>query len=240
MGLRLRRVPVGQSLSNNTTQSEVGARLIVNSDRNTVTVAEVELRQIPVQVLLADVVERPDDAALQDAEVAFDGVAVDVAANVLIRAMVNHAVRSELLADMVVTARRVRHEIGSAVSVLVQDRAQRLSADVGDMVGAGTTATLNQRMHDLLAHAADLRLLGPLGLVLVLLFAADVGRIGLKGRAFSAHRRQVANAHGFADTVGKEPSGLVLDLKGAVQLVGRDTLLATANEVDRLKPLVER
>jgi hypothetical protein len=45
-------------------------------------VAEIELRQIPLQVGLADVLIDPIEAALQDREVAFDGIGVHIAAHV--------------------------------------------------------------------------------------------------------------------------------------------------------------
>src|SRR5690606_20165416 len=47
-------------------------------------------------------------------------------------------------------------------------------------------------------------------------------------------------AHGLADAVCHEPSGLVGDLKRAVYLMRAETLLAGAQQVDRLKPLVQR
>jgi hypothetical protein len=66
-------------------------------------------------------------------------------------------------------------------------RAQRLSADVGDMMRAGLAVALNQRMDNLLAHAADL--LGiALVKVLVGFLAADIGRIGFHDLAVTAER----------------------------------------------------
>ena len=66
--------------------------------------------------------------------------------------------------------------------------------------------------------------------VLVAFFlAADIGLVGLDDLAFAAHRAQVAFAHGFADTVGHEPSRLVGDAEHAVQLVRAHALLGRAH-----------
>lgn len=48
-----------------------------------------------------------------------------------------------------------------------------------------------------------------------------------------------ALAHGFADTVAKEPSGFERDFQNAVKLGGRNALLAAADQVDCLQPLVQ-
>ena len=46
--------------------------------------------------------------------------------------------------------------------------------------------------------------------------------------------------HGEADTMAKEPSGLVGHFQGAVHLMGADALLAAAHQVHGLQPLVKR
>src|SRR5207248_8490669 len=72
------------------------------------------------------------------------------------------------------------------------------------------------------------------------LFPADVSLINLDSAAASAEWREITFAHRLADTVGKEPSRFVGDFENAMQLVGRDTILAARHEVDGLKHLMER
>jgi hypothetical protein len=50
--------------------------LIVHAQRNAIRIAEVKLGQVAVQVGFADVLIDANQAALQDAEIALDGVRV--------------------------------------------------------------------------------------------------------------------------------------------------------------------
>jgi hypothetical protein len=67
---------IGEPLSDNTLDDLVGTRRIVNAKRNPLVVAEIELGEIAVQVLLADMVIGADDAAPQDREIALDRIGV--------------------------------------------------------------------------------------------------------------------------------------------------------------------
>ena len=58
------RRSTGESLPDNTTQREIGALHVVNAECNPLVVGEIELAQIPLQVLLADVMTDAADAAL--------------------------------------------------------------------------------------------------------------------------------------------------------------------------------
>lgn len=58
--------------------------------------------------------------------------------------------------------------------------------------------------------------------------------IDFNDAATAAEGRQVAVAHGLADTMGEKPRGFVGGLKRAVQLVGRNALLAAGHQIDRL------
>jgi hypothetical protein len=57
-----------------------------------IIVPELELRNVKMQVFLANVVECTDDAALEDAPKAFDGLGMHRADNVLVFGIVNGAV----------------------------------------------------------------------------------------------------------------------------------------------------
>ena len=77
---------VSEALADDTFQRLLGSLPIVEAVRGTVRVAEIELGEIAVQMLLrAMLVDAPHapHAPVEDAEIAFDGVGVDEAANVL-------------------------------------------------------------------------------------------------------------------------------------------------------------
>jgi hypothetical protein len=73
---------VGQSPFDGAFHSKLSSHHIVNAQPDPMRVAEIGLREIPLQVGLADVLIDPIEAALQDREVAFDGIGVHIAAHV--------------------------------------------------------------------------------------------------------------------------------------------------------------
>lgn len=75
----LTRLPVHQALALRAFDRSNGAFNIAAAERNPVIVAEVELRQIPMQVLLAAVLIDAIHAAFEDREVAFDRIGGHVA-----------------------------------------------------------------------------------------------------------------------------------------------------------------
>src|SRR5262249_31185371 len=68
---------------------------------------------------------------------------------------------------------------------------------------------------------------------------ADNSFVDLDHLAAVAHRPEAPSAHGLADTVGHEPSGLIAHAKRPMQLVGAYALLAGAHEVEGLEPFME-
>jgi hypothetical protein len=68
------------------------------------------------------------------------------------------------------------------------------------------------------------------------IFAANEGFIDFDDTASTAHRREYAGAHSLADTVGKEPRGFHAARKHPLNLIGRDSFLASAHKVNDLKP----
>ena len=58
-----------------------------------IVIAELKLRDVQRQILVADLVERADDAALEDRPEAFNRVRVDRADDVLLVAVIDDAVR---------------------------------------------------------------------------------------------------------------------------------------------------
>jgi hypothetical protein len=87
--------PVGQALALDAAKRAIGAGRVRDAAS---VVAEIELADVALQVLGADVVIHAEDAALQDREVALDGVGMpEAAAHVFIDRMVDRAMPGELL-----------------------------------------------------------------------------------------------------------------------------------------------
>jgi len=75
------------------------ALVIVDAQGFALIVALIELSEISVQVLLADMMERAIDAALEDREIALNRVCVpEAAANIFLDRMIDRAVTAESLA----------------------------------------------------------------------------------------------------------------------------------------------
>src|SRR5690349_4834560 len=74
---------IGEALADAALYGCVGARHVVNAQRDAMVVPEVELAQIAMQVLLTAVLIDALHTALEDREVALDGVGVRVPAHVL-------------------------------------------------------------------------------------------------------------------------------------------------------------
>src|SRR5688500_2783270 len=87
--------PIRQALPANALECVVGALNIVYTKSGAEVVAEVELLHVAVKVLFANMMERADQAALEDRKVAFDRVGRDVAANIFACAMVHGLVRGK-------------------------------------------------------------------------------------------------------------------------------------------------
>jgi hypothetical protein len=74
---------VGQPLADRAQQRRLGAHGVVHAQPDPVVVAEIELGEVAVEVLLAAVLVDALHAPLGDREVAFRRVGVDVVADVL-------------------------------------------------------------------------------------------------------------------------------------------------------------
>ena len=67
-------LPVGKALAFGSLQRQSGAFGIFNAKAGAVGIPEIELFQVAVQVSLANRMKHTEDAALEDSEVAFNGV----------------------------------------------------------------------------------------------------------------------------------------------------------------------
>src|SRR5687768_8413658 len=88
--------PISQTLARDVLQRNVSALHIVHAQRDAVVPAEVELVDVALQVLLANVVERANQSSLQQRERCFNGVRGDRAARVFLVGVDNELVRSKV------------------------------------------------------------------------------------------------------------------------------------------------
>src|SRR3546814_6751411 len=99
--------PIGEALALDAFQGLVHALHVLDTKGSALVVAEIELRQIALQVGRANMVVGAIDAALEQGEVALNGVGVGVAAHVLVNAVIDALMVGELGAEDAVLARVV-------------------------------------------------------------------------------------------------------------------------------------
>jgi len=87
---------------------------------------------------------------------------------------------------------------------------------------------------------AGMRRPAALRALLDVVFRAKIGLIHFDAFAFAANRGRGGVHHGFTDTVFHEPGGAVgAEAKHPVKLVGRNALLASANQMRGQQPLMQ-
>ena len=189
------RSPIHQALSDNARNARFEAVKVGDLAR---VPFEILLRRVAVQMRLGNMVERAENGALQEAEIALGRVRMpEVGAGVFVGAVVHSAVHGERRADLRIQRAFVRHEGAGLVRVGVDDWAQGLGGDRGDMERAGVAVALNEREHGLLRRGLAKRA--------VLGFAADIGFVGFDDFAFAAHRRKIGRSlQRFCECGGRE------------------------------------
>jgi hypothetical protein len=135
---------------------------------------------------------------------------------------------------------------GLVRNVLADDLLNRRLIGKRNMERSDISAALDQSDDRTLVRRTALATLGErtpdcrLGANLGLIDGAVIGFVRLDDFAFATERAKAARAHRFADTVAHEPGRLVIELQGAVELVGAHALLAGVQEVEGHQPLVQR
>src|SRR3954454_18317655 len=112
---------VGQSLPLHAEQHRLCASAIVNAKRDAVVVAELELGQIAAQVLLVAMLVDAFHAALEEPEIAFDGIGMNggiFKRNILSYAVIDRIMAGKLLAYLGVVFRLIGHQPRLAGDVL--------------------------------------------------------------------------------------------------------------------------
>src|ERR1700730_11018269 len=92
----LSHLSVGKSLTINTTQQLLSTFLVVHAKGHASIMPKIKLCQVAMQMTFATVLISSTHATLEDAEVTFDRVRVDIPANVFFGAMFDSAMLSKM------------------------------------------------------------------------------------------------------------------------------------------------
>ena len=138
---------VGQPLADDTGQHLIRTIRVIEARRNAVAVAELELRQIAVQMLLAAMLLHAAHPAFEDAESAFNGVRGDVAAHVFLVIVMHRAMLRKLTAYALIHPRFVGHQAGFTRKIGKHDRLDFRSG-LFDMDKAAATAVAIDQAED--------------------------------------------------------------------------------------------
>src|SRR3954467_14748032 len=103
---------VGEAPPNDTGQQNVSPRRIVDPVRLTVGIAEIELREIAVKVLLSSELIDAPHPSLEDREIAFDGVGMGGAAHILAHAVIDSGMPAEAQREGAIMVGFVGHQLG--------------------------------------------------------------------------------------------------------------------------------
>lgn len=200
-----------------------------------VVVPKLHFLEEGVQVLHADLVERANDGALEQAPHAFDAVGVHVANHPFIAGMADGlmpgiVVREAKIAPQFVGVDR----FGFRFDKFVNEGVQRVLAHVGDAAEPDLPAPLqgSSDPHPLMREDTGAAALP----------ALDVPLAGRQHRFihFDDADQDRANVHRFQrfpDTVAEVPGRLVGDAQGPADLVRAHRLFAFQHEVDGGEPL---
>src|ERR1700729_1832529 len=120
-GLSVSRPRVSEALSNDTLDCSLSALHVVNTKTDAIAIAEIELRKIAVQMAFAAMLVNALHAAFEDRIESFDGIGMDVPANVFLAAMVHALVAGKFSADLKILAGFIGHQCGFFGDVRTND-----------------------------------------------------------------------------------------------------------------------
>src|SRR5260221_4353716 len=138
-------LPIRQSLAADALQQVVSALAVRDAEGRAVVIAKVELGNVARKMLLANVMKRADQAALEDREETFDGIRSDAVARILAGTMVQrfmlveHAMKGAIdRAFICVHGRRRRN-------ILAQNIAHSAASDGMELEATRFPAAFDQR-----------------------------------------------------------------------------------------------
>jgi hypothetical protein len=204
------------------------ALTVIDAEFGASVVPEIELGQVPLEMLAVDVLIGADQPAFEDRKEAFEGVGMHVIARPLEFGVVHAFMPRDR--RMLVVLRLIGHEAAILVNVAADHRADY--AMVEDK-GADVTAALHEAQDDGVRPFAA-------GAATGLARIGDGGFVGFHGLASAAHGASCAGVHGEADAVAKVPSGFHAATEHPLKLAGRHAFLAGAQQMDGLQPQPQR
>jgi hypothetical protein len=148
------RRPVGQSLAYNALERGNSALLVVYAQSDAIVIAEVELSDIAMQMLLAAVLVNVLYAALEHAVEALNGVRMIVATDVFALTVAGETVGREVLVQMGILASLIGHNRRAGQHVGFDDRQQVGGASAVNVEGTGGAAALDQGHYGMLVGVA--------------------------------------------------------------------------------------
>ena len=208
----------------------------VGEDARVAPVVEPPLQffEVAVDVLQADLVERPDDRPFEQRPDALDAVRVQVPDDPLLRGVVDRLVPRVVVRDAHVALEFVGvNGLGLVPDGLSDESVERVPAHVRDTLEAHLATTLDGSRNVDLVGAASLAALTPN-------LSSDHRFVHFHD-AKQRRATQAVVAHSLADAVAEVPRRPVgTDAEHLLHLVGADALLRDAHQVDGEEPLLQR
>jgi hypothetical protein len=218
---------VGEPLATTATDCNGRALTVIDAKPRAGVVPEIELGQVPLEMLAVDVLIGADQPALEDRKEAFEGVGMNVIPRPLVFGVVNAFVS---LKHQLVVLGLVSHEAAILMNVTPDHAADHPMIDHqrADIATALHKAQDNG-VRPLAAGAAP-------GLARI----GDGGFVGFHGLASAAHGIGCSGVHDEPDTVAKVPGGFHAAAKHPLKLAGRNAFLRGAQQMDGLQPQPQR
>ena len=221
-------IPIHQPLSLSPVNRHLGSLCIADPS---CVVAEIEFIQISVKMLLAYVMVDTVQTALEEGEIAFHGIRVDIASHVFARPMIDGLVTLEAHVQPAIRAKVIGHDLGISVDLLPHNLREVCSGHFlyGLRMHKAPLAFYQGKDRRLVRGTASR--IGPTA------SASDIGLIGFYNPP--EHISQRSFVHRMSDSVSHEPGRLIGDAEHPVELVGGDALLGGAHKMQGQKPLAE-
>ena|SRR6266513_993891 len=217
--------PIGQALAADLLKRG-GSALVIR--HLAMREAKIKFSAVALQVSLGNVVIRPDQSALKQAEERLHSICVRYAFNafalarILAASVIHHLMADKSAVKMAVVARRIRHKVRVFGDLRLQNRLKGLVVNVRDMERTSAAITLDQRENLVFVVAAAT---AP-RTATARLAAFDVAPERLIGFQHlpAAAKDTAVIFHSFAQTVAHEPSRLVSHSEHAVELMAGHAL----------------
>ena len=194
-----------------------------------VIVTPLQFFQVAIQMLDAHLVERADDRPLEQTPHALNRVGVNLADNPLVLRVLDRLMAGIVILDPDVGFQLIGVDgFGLVPDVALDEAVQGVAADVGDALYPDLPAALDGTGHPGLAFFAP---------------RADVAALATDQRFVhfddTDQRRSLKRVvtHRFSNPVAQVPGRSVGGADGTHELIGRDSFLGLAHEVDCQEPL---